>query len=139
MKRAAAVATVAGVFLLGAVVGALATHVVHLRRLLVEHRGPPEFGLVAEWLDRRLDLSREQAREIHGILERHHREMYELRREMMPQFDDRFAATVAQIEAVLTPEQRERFQRIHPPFGHLRHRHGEGPEPPHPGEAPPPP
>lgn len=124
MKRAAAVATVVGVFLLGAVVGALGGHVVHLHRLFHSHLGPPEFGLVGHWLDRRLDLTREQSEAIEAILDRHHQEMFELRREMLPEFEKRFEATVAEIEALLTPEQRERFRRIHPAFGrfgHFRH------------------
>jgi hypothetical protein len=136
VRRAAAVATVLGVFLLGAVVGALGTHVVHLDRRLGLPAGPPEFGLVGAWLERRLDLTREQSERIEAILDRHHQEMFELRREMMPEFETRFTATVEEIEAVLTPEQRERFRRIHPPFGHFghrRHRHsgsGESEEPP---------
>ncbi len=123
MRRAAALATLLGVFVLGAAVGVLGTHLVHLRHGLGPHTGPPEFGLVGAWLERRLDLTREQSARIEAILDRHHQEMFELRREMMPEFEDRFAATVEEIEAVLTPDQRERFRRIHPPFGHFRHRH----------------
>jgi hypothetical protein len=136
VRRAAAVATVAGVFVLGAVVGALGLHLAHVHRRFGPFGGPPEFGLVRPWLERRLDLTAEQAERIEAILDRHHREMFELRREMMPEFDDRFAATVAEIEAELTPEQRERFRRVHPTFGHFGHRRhghsggGEREEPP---------
>lgn len=79
------------------------------------HRPPaPAFMVDAmlHRLDRRLDLTDEQREKIEQIIERRHERMTELFAHVRPQMDAEIAATNAEIERVLTPEQREKFQKM---------------------------
>lgn len=128
MKRWTAVTLLAGAFLLGVVVGGLGGELLHVRRIAVWHHGggdPPGFGFLGHRLERRLDLSPEQARQVEEILERTRRDLWEMRHEIGPRIHRRMAATHSEIEAVLTPEQRKELRHLGPPLlrgGHFRHR-----------------
>lgn len=90
------------------------------------------------WLDRRLDLTADQRREIAAILQAWQERAAALQVETRRRFVDEQAALRAEIEAALTPEQVERFRQAR--GGPLRRggpldpgrRRGRGPEPPGP-------
>jgi Spy/CpxP family protein refolding chaperone len=69
------------------------------------HRGPhpPRFAsrMMMERLDRHLDLTDAQRAKIEQIIERHHRSI-----------GTELAAANAEIERVLTPEQRQKFAKM---------------------------
>lgn len=128
MKRWTAAALLAVAFLLGMAIGGLGMELLHLRRIAAwHHRGgePPAFGFLVQRLERRLELSPEQARQVEEILERARRDLGDMHREVRPRIHRRLAEARSEIEAVLTPEQREELRRLGPrllPRGH--HRHG---------------
>lgn len=91
----------------GLVGGAAAHHIVSMRR---PGPPPPLARAIVRHLDRRLELSDAQRAQIEAILARSHDRM-------RAQID----ATNAEIERVLTPEQRAKFRkmrmRLHGPHG----------------------
>lgn len=136
MKRWTAVALLAGAFLLGTVVGGLGGELLHLHRFAARHHGrgePPAFGFLAHRLERRLELSPEQAREIEAVLERARRDLRDMHREVRPRVHGRMLEARSEIEEVLTDEQREALHRLGPPLlPDDRHRRGPHGHPPHP-------
>lgn len=66
----------------------------------------------ARMLDRRLDLTAEQKKQIETILQRHGEENEAIFRETRPRIHARMEQTDREIEAVLTPEQREKFRKL---------------------------
>lgn len=134
MKRGTAVVLLAVAFLLGAIVGGLSSELLHLRRLAAWHHGvegAPDFGYLVRRLDRRLDLTPEQEREVAGIVERARDELWELRREVAPRIHGRMEEARAEIETILTAEQREELRRMGPPLlpsGHHRFGRPGGPD-----------
>lgn len=128
MTRWTAVALLAAVFLLGVVVGGLGSELLHQRRIAAWHHGgagPPGFGFLGHRLERRLELSPRQSRQVEEILGRARHDLGEMRREVGPRIHRRMKEARAEIEGVLTPEQREELRRLGPPLlpeGH--HPHG---------------
>jgi len=132
VKRWTAVVLLAVAFLLGVIVGGLSVEWLHLRRMVAWHHGaggPPEFDFLVRRLERRLDLSAEQTRQVEAIVERARADLWELRRQVAPRIHSRMEEARAEIEELLTPEQREELRRLGPPLlpdGH--HHFGHGPE-----------
>lgn len=118
MKRGTALALLALAFLLGAVVGGLGFELLHLRRMAAWHHGaeggPPELDFLVRRLERRLDLSADQTRQVRAIVERARRDLWELRGEVAPRVHGRMEEARGEIEEVLTPEQREELRRLGP-------------------------
>jgi hypothetical protein len=147
MRRGLAVLAVIGLFLIGVLIGAFATHLFYVR--LLWQPGEPARArarIISERVYRRLDLAPEQRREIDRILEDARREARAIRDDVRPRIEAQLRQTRERIEAVLTPEQREKFERLArrhrrwaeqfflgPPGGR------RGPSPPPPGEGPGPP
>lgn len=128
MKRWTATALLALAFLLGMVVGGLGSELLHVKRMASWHHRsdePPGFGLLAHRLERRLELSPEQARQVEEILDRARRDLWDMHREVRPRIHRRLAEARSEMEAVLTPEQREELRHLGPTLlPHGRHRHG---------------
>lgn len=113
MRRSTAIAAVVGLFLVGVLVGVLATHVFYLRQM----RHPGGLAMLgnralAADLDRRLDLSPEQRRHVDTVLADAAREAGAVRREMMPRILDILERSQQRIAAVLTPEQQRELQQF---------------------------
>jgi Spy/CpxP family protein refolding chaperone len=159
VSRALAVVTVCVLFIAGIAIGALGMHLYYDQQL--ERRGGPpgmRHRLFARHLHSQLDLTPEQQSTIDDILERSHTRANELRHDIGPRIHAIMERAHEEIEAVLTPEQREKFRGLlsrqpgrgerfllGPPGGHGPGRRigwGRGPEPPdgppgRPGEGPP--
>ena len=117
MKRHLALVYVAGLFLLGVLVGALAMQLYHSvnapdpRRL--PGRGPAHRPDFADLLERRLDLTPDQVQRIDVILAESRAEAEAFHEEMLPRVREQMERTRERISEVLTPEQRERFEELH--------------------------
>ena len=111
----AALALVA-TFIAGFVVGAVVDRfmIFHGR----PHRPPPmaAFAMMNR-LDRHLDLTDEQSKQVRAILEKHHTR---IRGEVHQEIE----TANAEIEKVLTPEQREKFQKLKMRLGPRMHHEG---------------
>ncbi|MEZ5333420.1 MAG: hypothetical protein R2991_15600 [Thermoanaerobaculia bacterium] len=116
MKRWTAVVLLIVAFLIGAVVGGLSVELVHLRRIAAWHRGegPPELDFLVRRLERRLDLTREQTEQVRAIVDSARHDLWQLRREVEPRVHGRLERARAEIEALLSPEQREELERLGP-------------------------
>ena len=124
-RRLVPILLLAVVFLSGLVTGAA------LMPFVIHHFGPAFFPppsemprLLTERMSKDLDLTDEQAREVRAVLDRHHEETEALRNEIEPRMDQMMDGFRADIIAILTPEQTERFtqrfdemRRKEPPFG----------------------
>jgi Spy/CpxP family protein refolding chaperone len=114
-------------FALGLVVGVLFARSVFLPRppMGFHHGpggGPPGYGMMMGFLERRLDLSKEQSEKIERIVEA-----------SRAQADSIRAQARGQIQQVLTPEQREKWERMN-----NRMFPGRGRRPGHRRDEPPP-
>ena len=124
VRKTAVIAAIVVVlaFVAGFAAGALTDHFWMLRR---GHRLPPMAAhMMVGRLDHHLDLTDEQRARIEQILERRHEAMDRMWAELHPRMRAEIDATNAEIERVLTPEQREKFQKMRMRLG-PRHR-GEG-------------
>jgi hypothetical protein len=113
MKRSTALLAVISLFLVGALVGVLGTHLFYLRHLR-EPGWLVKTGsrLLAADLRRQLDLTPEQQRQLDSILLDTQKDVRAVRREMMPRMLAVLDRSQSRIEGILTPEQRETFRRL---------------------------
>ena len=125
MRTASAWAAVIAIFLVGILVGVLATLVwTGVRPGPAPPPGPgpgggppPDGAFFLERMGRALELTDEQSEEIAEILRASREEAEGFRREMHERFREHMDRTRAAIEEVLTPEQRERFERFNRRYG----------------------
>jgi Spy/CpxP family protein refolding chaperone len=102
-----------------ALAGGVALGIVGDRMYLLMHerivpRGGIEF-LGKHWLrrlDRSLDLNDQQEAQVRAIIERRTEKMLRTLNEVHASMHEEFKATHAEIETVLSPEQREKFRRM---------------------------
>lgn len=113
MRKPAALAAVAALFLVGVLVGVLGTHLFYVQRLR-QPGGMAELGtsVFAGQLERRLDLTSEQEREVERILAQTRSEAQALRREIVPEIRAILERTHERLDRVLTPEQRRELQEL---------------------------
>ncbi len=99
-------------FIAGFVVGAVVDRFLTMHRPGV--RRPPAMVAHAmlERLDHRLDLTDQQRVQIEAILEKRHDRIHSLQESIHPKVQAEIQQTNAEIERVLTPEQREKFQKL---------------------------
>jgi Spy/CpxP family protein refolding chaperone len=117
-SRRKAYAVIAGVFVLGALAGGGATWALQERKVrdlaLGERRAFEERRLEA--LSRELDLSSEQRAQVAAIFDKHREEKKELSRSMFERcggpLSEAKAKMRAEIHAVLSPEQRQRYDAL---------------------------
>lgn len=120
---ALAVVALVVTFLAGAVVGAAADRMIQLRRggpMIPPHAGT----MMLNRLDRRLDLTDRQREQVGEILRRRHARLNSLWSSVRPEVEQELAAANDEITALLTPEQRKKFEemklRMHGPGPHRR-------------------
>jgi hypothetical protein len=133
MKRPIAVVYVVGLFLLGIVIGALGMHVfdAHYQRPpwqapwhgpgrgpMADEPGPgripggPGFEGRLGWFAEQLELTAEQERQVRDVLADSHHEAEQLHQEMFPRVRALMEQTRERISALLSDEQRDRFETI---------------------------
>ncbi len=110
-------ALLAAVFLAGMLAGVAADHLWALHRMPPFRHGPPGHrahrgGEAHGELARRLDLTPAQQARLDSIFARRGPRMDSIMGEMRPRLDAEIRAAEAEVEAVLTPEQREEFRRM---------------------------
>ena len=113
MNKGIAILAVCALFFSGIAIGALGMHLYYAQRLA--HPGaPPAMAtrMLGGHLDRRLDLTAEQQREIGRILAESRREAAEIRDRMRPEVEALVQRTEERIAAVLTEEQRRQFEEM---------------------------
>lgn len=151
MGRASSILVVAALFLSGVAIGALGMHLYYWQKLGARAAAArPPGPMMMGWMERELDLTPEQRREIRAILADSMHRGAEMRRELRPRVEELMRDTSERIAAVLTEEQRRRYEELQ---RHQRPRFergflgppGEGRGPfrrrpgPPPGAPPPPP
>jgi len=112
-RRWVSIVLFALVFLCGAICGAGLTTIVVVRGAREAIRHPerrPERG--AQWLARKLDLTRQQQEQVRKILQEQNADFVQLRREVWPRVTSRLETTEAEIAKVLSPEQQEKWRRL---------------------------
>lgn len=125
-----AILVAAALFASGLAIGALGVHLFYAQKIANVGRPPMPVGPMFEpWLFRHLDLSARQRTEIREILEQSRAEAEELRREMGPRLRMMNRHTAEAISEILTPEQREKMERLmaRREQRQRRFRPGEGP------------
>jgi DNA-binding MarR family transcriptional regulator len=103
-----AVFVLAATFLAGAAVGILGDRMFHRRR------GIPEFAthVMVNRLSRHLDLDDAQRKKVAAIIERHHARINAFFTDMRPRVREEIEQANREIEVLLTPEQRKKFERM---------------------------
>lgn len=111
MKRGTALLAVVALFLSGVLVGVLGTHAFYLYKVR-QPGGLGELGarFVAWDLERQLDLTAEQRLQIDQILAETRREGLVIRQETIRDVVTLVERSHTRLSAVLTPEQRARFE-----------------------------
>lgn len=112
MKRSTALLAVTALFLVGVLVGVLATHLFYFR--VVQRPGgiaAVGLSLVARDLDRRLDLDPEQEREVAKILDDARLRVAGIRAEIAPAVMAIARESQERVAALLDPRQREEFEK----------------------------
>jgi len=105
-RRIRALLLMLAVFLCGGVCGASLAVVVVVQRLQNTVRHPERLpGRTTQRLTQRLDLTPEQQTQVRSILERHHQAM-------RPMIGRQLRTMRGEIEAVLTPEQKEEWESM---------------------------
>jgi len=117
MNRVAALSAVLGLFMVGVLVGVIGTHLwqghAPWRPGDFHPRGPMGHeGRFVEQLEQQLGLTNEQKDEIEAILAESRIEADALRNKLLPEVRAHMEATHERLLEVLTPEQREEFEKI---------------------------
>ncbi len=123
--RRTAVLLVAVAFVAGALIGFAGGRVYSIYRLM--HRGPrTEFqrDRILNHLNRELNLTPQQHDQIAAIMERHHKRMQEISEGVRPQMHQEIEGANREIEAVLTPEQRKKYEDMRMRMDKFRRREG---------------
>ena len=135
--RRNAILLVAVAFVAGALIGFAGGRVYSMFHGPLRGRGPDFMrGRIVSHLHRELNLSEQQHDQIAQIMDRHHKRMQEISAGIRPQMRQELDAANREIEALLTPEQREKFKKMRIRMDHMPRRgrvRGGGPPPPPPG------
>lgn len=102
-------------FVAGLAVGILLTSAffaLGVRRLRRGMRAGAPFAHMLKVLDRKLELTPEQSGRVEAILQDKRRKLEAMREEAKPRFDALREEGRAEIRALLTPEQREKFDAL---------------------------
>jgi Spy/CpxP family protein refolding chaperone len=132
--RAAAALLIAGALLAGMVLGIAGDRawLWHTRQLAPRHA--PRLGMLVEHLDRELHFTPQQKQAVTQVIDSHRKRIEAISASVRPQMRAELDATNAEIEKLLTPEQRAKFQQLQQ--RHINRRRQRGAER---GLPPPPP
>lgn len=126
MKNVKAIIGIILVFLLGAVSGALVTHVINRDRMesFIKGGATSREEVIVSRLTRKLDLDPQQQIQVRAIVHENHGAMRQIRNSYRPQIQAILEQGQARITTLLRPDQQEKFRQIvaerrkhHPPDG----------------------
>ena len=125
--RTAAVAVVVVAFLAGILAGVAGDHLYLIRagRLSPRH-GHFSAARMTDRLTHELDLTAQQKTQVQQIIERHRAKIDATMANVRPQIRQELDATNAEIETVLTPEQKTKFADLRMRIGARRRDRGAG-------------
>jgi Spy/CpxP family protein refolding chaperone len=114
MNKTKSIMAVMLVFIFGAASGALVTHVIHQARFesFANEGRPPREDHIVKRLTSKLDLNSQQQEKVRVIIHDTQASMQQIRRQSRPQIEGVLAEGQLRISALLTPEQREKFEKI---------------------------
>ncbi|MBZ5587457.1 MAG: hypothetical protein LAO05_02765 [Acidobacteriia bacterium] len=113
MSPWAARLAVSAVFIAGFLCGAVTVHLTHIRVQRHIMDSPDGMaGILVHRLDRDLNLTGAQRRQIEAAAARAHSETTRVMQPVMPQMNEIFERLRTEIRAVLTDDQRVRFDRM---------------------------
>ncbi|HJQ38316.1 MAG TPA: hypothetical protein VKB93_14360 [Thermoanaerobaculia bacterium] len=127
-KKTIAIAAVVLVitFLSGAAAGFLVAHLGMWRRGPFPGRSRHVPQMLVRHLSRSLDLTDDQRKKVDAIVMRHHARIAQLQDSTRPQVMLELDAANREIEALLTPEQRQKFAKLRMRLGHREGRARRG-------------
>ncbi len=102
------------VFLLGILCGSLATHLFYSCRLdsFMHGRGENREEMLVNRLEGKLNLDERQVVQVRAVVHDTHEGIEALRGQIRPQIEVLIGKSQARINAILTPEQREKFAKM---------------------------
>lgn len=114
MNKTKAIFGVILVFMLGAVCGAMGTHMINRNRSDSFMKGTPESRetAIVSHLTRKLELDSRQQSQISQIIHENHAAMNRIRTQYRPQIQSILEQGQSRIAAILTQEQNTAFQKI---------------------------
>lgn len=114
MKKRWPIFGVVLIFLLGVLCGSLATHLLYNYRMgcIISGRGETREELLVSRLERKLKLDDRQVVQVRSIVHETHDGIMALRHQLRPQTEAVIEKSQARINAILTPEQREKFAHM---------------------------
>jgi Spy/CpxP family protein refolding chaperone len=127
--RTAAIAVVVVAFLAGILVGVAGDHLylIHNGRLFPRHAARFAADRMTDRLTHELDLTPQQKTQVQQIIERHRAKIDATMAAVRPQVRQELDATNAEIETVLTPEQKTKFANLRMRVGARRRDHDSTP------------
>ncbi len=114
MKRSWPIFGIVLVYLLGILCGAFATHLLYKYHLdsIISGRAQTREDVIVNRLDKKLELDDRQEEQVRAIVHESQEEIKALRTQMRPQSEAIIAKAQAKISMILTPEQRNKFDRM---------------------------
>jgi hypothetical protein len=114
MKGERAIFGVVLVFVLGVFAGSLATHLLYRYRLdsIISGRAQTKEEVIIDRLNRKLDLDPRQLEEVRKLVHETHEKIQAIRSQVRPQTEAIIEGTQARISALLTPEQRVKYDTM---------------------------
>lgn len=114
MNNTKAILAVLLVFIFGAASGALVTHMIDKSRFesFSKSSRPPREETLVKRLTDKLDLDSRQEEQVRAIVQETHRAMKQIRQQSRPQIERVLEDGQKRISVLLTPEQREKFEKI---------------------------
>lgn len=92
-----------------------------MRPRMAHEPGRPPRGFMLEMLKPRLNLDETQSREVAQIIAKYEEKLREHFSRMRPQSNQIIRQMAAEIDSVLTPEQRQKFHQEFPPLWRMPH------------------
>jgi hypothetical protein len=111
--RRTAILLVAVAFVAGTLIGFAGGRVYSISRLFDRGHAPDSVrSRILHHLDRELKLTPQQRDQIGAIMETHHKRMEQISEGIRPQMRQELDSANREIEAVLTPEQRTKYEAM---------------------------
>ena len=114
-------------FVAGILVGVAGDHLLFIHHLMSGRGGRFAASRIVDRLDHELHLTRQQRSQVQQIIDRHRARIDGMMGTVRPQIRQEIDATNAEIEKILTADQRAAFAKMRM---HMPGRHGMGPPPP---------